>query len=69
MNASVEHGPAELKVAPVNDDLAVTPSDESLTATEEVVDLESPMRHFHRALKARGLSTGPLANPRRTRLV
>jgi hypothetical protein len=69
MNASVEHDLAELKVASVNDDLAVTTSDESLVAAEELVDLDSPMRHFHRALKARSLSTGPLANPRRTRLV
>ncbi|MCW2548182.1 MAG: hypothetical protein JWN96_2642 [Mycobacterium sp.] len=35
---------------------------------DETIDLAAPMRHFHRALKGRSLSTGPLANPLRTRL-
>jgi hypothetical protein len=33
------------------------------------LDLTAPLRHFHRTLKGRGLRSGPLANPDRTRLV
>lgn len=34
---------------------------------DENAELE-PARHFHRDARARSLTAGPLANPRRTRL-
>jgi hypothetical protein len=57
--------------AELNDDCTITELDESLVASEAVVELAAPMRHFHRPVKTRTrtLSSGPLANPRRTRLV
>jgi hypothetical protein len=50
------------------DDRAASASDEPPVELDETIDLTAPMRHFHRALKGRSLSTGPLANPLRTRL-
>ena len=56
--------------AELNDDRTVTELDEPRAVSEQpVTDLAAPMRHFHRTEKSRSLSSGPLANPRRTRLV
>jgi hypothetical protein len=51
-----------------NDDRAASDGDQPPVELDETIDLTAPMRHFHRALKGRSLSTGPLANPLRTRL-
>jgi hypothetical protein len=55
--------------AELDKDSANTEQDELVVVTEETTEATAPMRHFHRAAKSRNLSSGPLANPRRTRLV
>jgi hypothetical protein len=52
-----------------NDDRAVSDVDQPVVELDETIDLTVPVRHFHRALKGRSLTSGPLANPLRTRLV
>jgi hypothetical protein len=58
-----------MNFAESNDDRTAAEQDESVVASEETIDLTAPTRHFHRTVKSRTLSSGPLANPRRTRLI
>jgi hypothetical protein len=57
-----------MNTAENDDDRKATELDETDVASEETIDLTAPMRHFHRTIERRTLSSGPLANPRRTRL-
>jgi hypothetical protein len=58
-----------MNFADINEDSTKNELDEPLVTSEEMIDLTAPMRHFHRTVKSRTLSSGPLANPRRTKLI
>jgi hypothetical protein len=63
MKASAERDAAERDA-----ERSVSDVDEPLVELDETIDLAAPMRHFQHALIGRSLSSGPLANPLRTRL-